>query len=78
MSVSCPTQDSPGNRDKSFPTLVEAALVLQELGVDVQTEERERLERAPRKDRWTLVGAAHRGDATLSAADYDVFFIDTQ
>lgn len=67
MSVSCPTQDSPGNRDKSFPTLVEAAPVLQELGVDVLTVERERLERAPRKDRWTLAGAARRGDDPFSS-----------
>lgn len=40
--------------------------------------ESERLERAPRNDTWTLAGAARRGDATLAAADYDVFFIDTQ
>ncbi|CAL9704508.1 unnamed protein product [Knipowitschia caucasica] len=65
--------------EKTYTTLMEAATHLQEMGIAVRTEERERLESAAREDRWLLAGKdTRRGEATLAAADYNIFFNEMQ
>ncbi|KAF7655704.1 hypothetical protein LDENG_00052060 [Lucifuga dentata] len=60
--------------EKTFSTLTDAAPTLKELGIEVCIEERDRLERECRDDRWSQERGRRRKDASLSASDFKAFF----
>lgn len=60
--------------EKTYPTLTEAARALQECGIQVRVDERERMERELAEHRWSTVGGRRARDtARFSSADVKAF-----
>lgn len=61
--------------EKTYQTLTDALPVLQELGVQVRVDERERMERELSCNRWSTAGGRRGKDpAMLSSSDIKAFF----
>lgn len=62
---------------KTFPTLMEAALPLRDLGIKVRMDERDRHAQEMSKARWSMQSKDRRGLGTvfLSDADLKVFLL---
>lgn len=60
--------------EKTYSTLTEAAGKLQELGIQVRTEDREQLEKEAKEDRWKQARGARRGEETPPITDIITLF----
>lgn len=57
---------------KTFPTLMDAAPTLRDLGIKVRVDERDRQAREISKARWSMQGKGRRGSTTAQLSDADL------